>query len=67
MVEDLNAPATKGDLKELEARVQNMEARMNERHEMLRSEMHHISDDMKEALRDVQTEMLKAFYSFAQN
>ena len=33
---------------------------------ILRSEMQHMFDDLKEAFRDAQTEMLKAFYNFAQ-
>ena len=33
----------------------------------LRTEMQHQYDDLKETLRDVQTELLKAFYNFAQS
>jgi len=32
-----------------------------------RSEFRHEYDDLKETVRDVQTELLKAFYSFAQS
>jgi hypothetical protein len=35
--------------------------------EQLRSEFHHEFDDLKETFRDVQTELLKAFYSFAES
>jgi hypothetical protein len=35
--------------------------------QILRSEMNHQYDDLKETIRDVQTEMLKAFYSFAES
>jgi hypothetical protein len=35
--------------------------------EQLRSEFQHGFDDLKESLRDGQTELLKAFYSFAQS
>jgi hypothetical protein len=35
--------------------------------EQLRSEFQHGFDDLKESLRDVQTELLRAFYSFAQS
>ena len=52
-MEDGNAPATKQDLDRLG--------------EQLRSEFQHGSDDLKETLRDVQTELLKAFYAFAQS
>jgi hypothetical protein len=41
-MEDLNAPATKGDLRQVE-------------------------DRLMEGMRDIQTEMLKAFNSYAQN
>jgi predicted nucleic acid-binding Zn-ribbon protein len=53
---DRNAPATKGDVADL-----------SERLEMLRTEVQHGYDDLREAIRDSQTEMLKAFYSFAQS
>ncbi|HEV3200821.1 MAG TPA: hypothetical protein VGZ73_23120 [Bryobacteraceae bacterium] len=95
MDEDRNAPATKGDLKALEARmlsvetgmqnlearlqtgiqnvearlqtsIQELEARMKERDEMQRSEAEHRYDAVMEAFRDSQTELLKAFYSYAQ-
>jgi hypothetical protein len=33
----------------------------------VRSEFDHGFDDLKETLRDVQTEMLKAFYNFAES
>jgi len=52
-MEDGNAPATKQDLDRLG--------------EQLRSEFQHGFDDLKETLRDVQTELLKAFYAFAQS
>ena len=47
-MDDLNAPATKGDLQGAV--------------EQLRSEMNHQFDDLKETVRDIQTEILKAFY-----
>jgi uncharacterized protein YicC (UPF0701 family) len=51
-MDDLNAPATKGDLQGAV--------------EQLRSEMNHQYDDLKETLRDVQTEILRAFYGYTQ-
>ena len=45
---DPNAPATKGDLAELETRIETR-----------------IVDRLTETVRDVQTELLKAFYNFA--
>ena len=71
MDNDRNAPATKGDLQDLESRqserLQDLEARQNERHEMLRTEMGHSFHDLKEDFRDAQTELLKAFYNYAQS
>jgi hypothetical protein len=52
-MEDGNEPATKQDLDRLGGQ--------------LRSEFQHGFDDLKETLRDVQTELLKAFYAFAQS
>jgi hypothetical protein len=57
---DRNAPATKGDLADLESRI-------NERYDMLRAEVQHGYNDLRETLRDSQTELLKAFYSFGQS
>ena len=34
--------------------------------EQLRSEVHHGYDDLKETMRDVQTEILRAFYGYTQ-
>jgi hypothetical protein len=52
-MEDGNEPASKQDVNRLG--------------EQLRSEFQHGFDDLKETLRDVQTELLKAFYAFAQS
>ena len=57
---DRNAPATKGDIADLDAR-------LSERIEMLRTEVQHGYNDLRETLRDSQTELLKAFYSFGQS
>jgi predicted phage gp36 major capsid-like protein len=51
-MDDANAPATKGDL-------QNAV-------EQLRNEMQHQFDELKETMRDSQTEILKAFYGYTQ-
>jgi chromosome segregation ATPase len=51
-MDDLNVPATKGDLQGAV--------------EQLRSEMQHQFDELKETLRDSQTEVLKAFYGYTQ-
>jgi hypothetical protein len=52
-MENGHEPATKADLTQLG--------------DQLRSEFQHGFDDLKETLRDVQTELLRAFYSFAQS
>jgi hypothetical protein len=41
-----------------------LRADLKENVAMLRSELQHGFDDLKETLRDTQTELLKAFYSF---
>jgi len=53
---DRNAPATKGDIADLDQRL-----------EMLRTEVQHGYNDLRETIRDTQTELLKAFYSFGQS
>jgi hypothetical protein len=63
-MENLNSPATKGDLQELAAQLR---AESQELGAQLRSESQHIVDDLREGLRDIQTEMLKAFYSVTQS
>jgi hypothetical protein len=74
LMEDRNAPATKGDLTDLESRLdERLEirlnesiARLNESIEILRSEMNHQYRELVERISDTQTEVLRAFYSFAQ-
>lgn len=51
-MENGHEPATKADLREVA--------------EQLRSEFHHEFDELKETMRDGQTELLRAFYSYAQ-
>lgn len=57
---DQNAPATKGDITRLDDKI-------DEKIEQLRSEFQHGFDELKETMRDGQTELLRAFYSFAQS
>jgi uncharacterized protein (DUF342 family) len=71
---DSNTPATKGDLIALEERIKKatkadliaLEERLNSdttaREERLNQKM----DELTETFRDMQTEMLKAFYAFAE-
>ena len=57
---DGHEPATKADLKAVEEKLE-------EKIEMLRSEMNHGYADLKETLRDNETKLLAAFYSFAES
>jgi hypothetical protein len=80
-MEDRNAPASKGDLTDLESRLKgdltDLESRLTnsvnarfakveESIEILRSEMNHQYRELVERISDTQTEVLRAFYSFAQ-
>jgi len=58
-MDDHDAPATKGDLVELDAP-------MTERHEQLRCEMSHGYGNVVKRISDSETRLLQAFYSFAE-
>jgi hypothetical protein len=61
MNDDRNAPATKGDLAELETRIlTRMESALDERETRL-------TETLTEVIRDTQTETLKAFYGFVES
>ena len=76
---DPDGPATKRDLEILQARLegyvegfvdkemQELEARLIERHEQLRAEVNHGYSDLVERITDSETRLLKAFYNFAQS
>ena len=64
MSDELNTPATKADLEQLRS---DLRSEMKELGERLSSESQHAFDDLKETFRDGQTELLKAFYSYAQS
>jgi hypothetical protein len=74
-MDEFDTPATKRDLNELgaqlrsdlEERTAQLRSGLDERTAQLRSEIQHGYDDLKETLRGNQTELLKAFYSFAQS
>ena len=53
MASDRNAPATKGDLEDLELR--------------LKGDMSGLESRITENMRDMQTELLKAFYGFTES
>jgi hypothetical protein len=63
MDDNRNDPATKADISAVKADI----TAGNERIDMLRSEFHHSFDELKETMRDAQTELLKAFYNYAQS
>jgi hypothetical protein len=64
MEDNRNAPVTRGDL---EDEITGLEARLNERYDILRSEMQHLHHDVVERLGDTETRLLKAFHSFGLN
>jgi predicted nucleic acid-binding Zn-ribbon protein len=71
-LDDQNAPATKGDITDLQAglsavnaKIEALRAETNEKLDLLRSEMNHGYADIVERIHDSQTELLKAFYSYA--
>jgi hypothetical protein len=63
-MDDLNAPATKGDLQKFATKddLQRFATR-----EDLQQAKADLKDELVEVMRDVQTELLKAFYSFAKS
>jgi hypothetical protein len=58
-MDDRNAPATKGDIADLEEKLQQLGGQ-------LRAEVSHGYNDILERIHDGQTELLKAFYGYAQ-
>ncbi len=59
-MDDRNAPATKGDIAELEQKFE-------EKFDQLRGEMNHGYADLAERISDSEGRLLKAFYDFAQS
>jgi hypothetical protein len=59
-LDDRNAPATKGDIADLEQKFE-------QKFEQLRGEMNHGYADLAERISDSETRLLKAFYDFAQS
>ena len=64
-------PATKQDLaatrQDLRQEIADTRQELRQEIAMVRSEMNHQFDDLKETVRDSQTELLKAFYSFGES
>src|SRR5450759_2324208 len=78
MDDDRNDPATKADIttvngridmlrSDVNGRIDMLRSDVNERIDMLRSEFQHSFDELKETMRVAQTELLKAFYNYAQS
>jgi len=66
MEADAQALATRQDLKDAIEPLKNAIEPLTQDLAMLRTEMSHQYDDLKESIRDVQTELLKAFYNYGQ-
>ena len=64
---DRNAPATKGDIADLEQKFDQRFEKIDEKFEQIRSEMNHGYADLAERISDSETRLLKAFYDFAQS
>jgi peptidoglycan hydrolase CwlO-like protein len=62
-----NVAAVQANVAAVQANVAAVHAEIKETAEQLRSEFQHGFDDLKETMRDGQTELLRAFYSFAQS
>jgi hypothetical protein len=56
-MDDLNAPATKGDINGATGQLRTE----------LTGRMQQMEDRLMEGMRDIQTEMLKGFYNYAQS
>jgi len=72
-MENGHEPASKQDVELLRSDVELLRSdvrsefkQVRSEMEQLRSEVHHGYDDLKETMRDVQTEILRAFYGYTQ-
>jgi hypothetical protein len=70
-MEDLNSPATKGDLQELRSELQTVATQIRSELQQIADQLHsegeHRFNELRESISDSQTEVLKAFYSFVQS
>ncbi len=66
-LDDRNAPATKGDVGDLEQKFEQKFEQLEQKFEQLRGEMSHGYADLAERISDSETRLLKAFYDFAQS
>jgi hypothetical protein len=63
---ELLRTSTKQDMELLRSSTKEDMGLLKEEIEILRSEMSHAHNDLKETMRDIQTELLKAFYNYSQ-
>ena len=66
-MENRDAPATKGDIADVSEKLDQLRSDTNEKFDQLRSEMGHQYNDVVERIADSQTQLLRAFYDFAQS
>lgn len=66
-MDNSHEPATKQDLAGVRQELKQDIADVRQEVAILRSEMSHQFDGLKETMRDSQTELLKAFYSFTES
>src|SRR5215471_8673041 len=74
-MDNSNAPLTQAHLHEalskwashFDGRLTEVDSRHNERHEMLRTEMHHMHHDLVERIKGKETKLLQAFYSYTES
>ena len=59
--------AMKGDIDEVRLAMKGDIAELKQQNELLRSEMHHIYNELVERIADSETKLLKAFYSYAES
>jgi hypothetical protein len=67
VLNDRNAPATKGDIADLEQKFEQKFEQVRGEIDQLRGEVNHGYADLAERISDTETRLLKAFYDFAQS
>jgi hypothetical protein len=69
---DRDEPATKGDIEDLKQELkqelkEEFKQELKQELAIVRSEMQHMYNDMVERMSDIETKLLKAFYTFAES
>src|ERR1039457_6644863 len=65
-MENGHEPASKQDIELLRSEGRSEIGQLRSEFEQVRSEFHHEFDELKETIRDSQTEILRAFYGYTQ-